>query len=392
MQDEQYRVLMVEDNAGDARLVEELLTDAKCNMFRVHCARSLVSALDMLSRVEFDVAMVDLSLPDSEGLNTFLEIHRHAPHLPIVVVTGLDNNNLAVLAVQQGAQDYITKAKLTADGLVRALKYGIARAPSERKLPDVGNAKVIGVLGAKGGVGTTTIACHSARELSKQTKQKVLLMETDASTAGAAFLMQVKSPHSLLDAEKSVHRLDQDLWKSIVSSASEGVDLLQSPGTVRITQESRRAQDVLRFATSLYDWIVLDLGRLNETSQDLLAQTADLFLVTVPDVAAMAETKRALKGLLELNFASARTHLILNRTPRGLSIEGQAAFGYAIYETITDESDELQQAYRESRFLDDKLKLSKQTAKLVTKWLGTEIKQPSPRGLSRLVSRAIGRI
>jgi len=389
MQDEQYHVLMVEDDAGDARLVEELLMDAKCSMFRVHCARSLVSALDMLSRSDFDVAMVDLSLPDSQGLDTFIEIQRRAPQLPVVVVSGLENNEVAVRAVQQGAQDYISKAHLTADRLVRALKYGIARAHSREAASDAGIAKVVGVLGVKGGVGTTTIACHCARELRAQTKQSVLLMETDVSSAGAAFLMQVKSSHSLWDAEKSAHRLDWDLWKSIVSTTQEGVDLLQSPGTVSITQQSRRAREVLRFASSVYDWIVLDLGRLNETAQNLLAQTGDIFLVITPDAAAIAETRRALKGLLELNVASGRTHLILNRVPKGVVVEGQATFGYPIYETIADEAHELQHADRGSGFLNPKLNLSKQTARLVSKLLGVEIKEPPLSGFSRL-SRAIG--
>src|SRR5580693_4975624 len=90
------RVLLIEDNPADARLVRELLAEVDGQAFEVHCAESMVAGLDALAHGEFDVALIDLTLPDSQGLETFETIQRHAETLPIVVFTGVTNENLAL--------------------------------------------------------------------------------------------------------------------------------------------------------------------------------------------------------------------------------------------------------------------------------------------------------
>ncbi len=395
MQSTQFKVLMVEDNIGDARLIEEFLADAKNQTFRVQGARSLASAVDMLDRSDFDAALVDLSLPDSHGLETFLAIQRRAPRLPIVVITGLDDHDLAVRVVAQGAQDYLTKNKLTTEVLVRALNYGIARSQtvSEEKPADTAKATVIGFLGVKGGVGTTTIACYCALELNRRTKQKILLMETQLSSASAAFLLKAQFPYTFLDAAKSLHRLDTDLWRSMTGTVREGLDLLQSPGAVGVSPQSTRVRQLLQFARPLYGCIVVDLGRLNETSQDLLEEMTGLFVIATPDELALFEAGRALQGLLDLGFPRVKTHLLLNRMPKKLTggtNRVEKALGHPIYESFADQSEELSEAYRDGRILDDKLKLGKQAVRLVSKWLGDESKpQPNRSSFSLLLSRII---
>jgi DNA-binding NarL/FixJ family response regulator len=78
--------------------------------------------------------LVDLSLPDSNGLETFLTIQRHAPELPIIIVTSLDAEAVALTAVRRGAQDYLAKGSLKKDTLVRALNYAIARSRNPPEL------------------------------------------------------------------------------------------------------------------------------------------------------------------------------------------------------------------------------------------------------------------
>ena len=124
---QEHKLLLVEDNPGDARLVKEMLADSGDILFRVHTAESLVAALDALAQGKFDVALVDLSLPDSDGLETLSTIQRHAPGLPIVALTGHDSIAMALAAVERGAQDYLVKGTLTTDSLVRALQYAVVR-------------------------------------------------------------------------------------------------------------------------------------------------------------------------------------------------------------------------------------------------------------------------
>src|SRR5690348_1396490 len=98
-------VLLVEDNRGDARFIREMLSEARATHFEVACADRLGAGLKLLAGGRFDVVLLDLSLPDSHGLDTFRELRAAAPTVPVVVLTGLDDETVALQAVQEGAQD-----------------------------------------------------------------------------------------------------------------------------------------------------------------------------------------------------------------------------------------------------------------------------------------------
>src|SRR5262245_43437197 len=93
-------VLLVEDNPGDARLIREMLTDARETRFELHGADCLETGLGLLDEDKFGVVLLDLSLPDSQGLDTFRRLRAYAASVPVVVLTGLDDETLAVQAVQ----------------------------------------------------------------------------------------------------------------------------------------------------------------------------------------------------------------------------------------------------------------------------------------------------
>ena len=125
---EGIRVLLVEDNPGDVRLFLELLRETGAGHVKVDHVDRLATALARLSNQTFDVVLLDLSLPDAHGLDTLVRAHAHAPSVPIVVLTGLDDQALAVKAVRAGAQDYLVKGRVDGDLLVRSMRYATERA------------------------------------------------------------------------------------------------------------------------------------------------------------------------------------------------------------------------------------------------------------------------
>ena len=131
-------VLLVEDNLGDARLFQELLADAK-TPFSIDHVRKLADAVARLHLGGIDVVMSDLSLPDSQGLETFEKLHASAPHVPIIVLSGLDDETLAVETVQRGAQDYLVKGRADTHLLTRSIRYALKRVASERELAEERN-------------------------------------------------------------------------------------------------------------------------------------------------------------------------------------------------------------------------------------------------------------
>ena len=121
------RILLIEDNPGDARLIRESLFEAPTTAFELQHADRLHSGLKILELGETDLILLDLSLPESWGINTLLKVREAAPTIPIVVLTGLDDETAAVTAVQEGAQDYLVKGNVTGSLLVRSIRYAIER-------------------------------------------------------------------------------------------------------------------------------------------------------------------------------------------------------------------------------------------------------------------------
>ncbi|MGH2459037.1 MAG: ATP-binding protein [Chloroflexota bacterium] len=125
------RVLLVEDNPGDARLIGEMLVEAQDTSLRLEWVDRLSRGEDRIAAGGVSAVLLDLSLPDSQGLETFRTLHARASGLPIVVLTGLDDEALGLQAIREGAQDYLVKGQVGGHRLIRALRYGIERNRQE---------------------------------------------------------------------------------------------------------------------------------------------------------------------------------------------------------------------------------------------------------------------
>jgi PAS domain S-box-containing protein len=125
-------LLLVEDEVDYAQAVKELLTTSRS--FHVTQAASFTEARACLEKDSFDVALLDLTLPDSAGLKTFSDLSAASPELPIIVVTGMSDESLALRAVREGAQDYLVKGQLDGRTLERSIRYAIERCRAERDL------------------------------------------------------------------------------------------------------------------------------------------------------------------------------------------------------------------------------------------------------------------
>jgi PAS domain S-box-containing protein len=126
-EDRPIRVLLVEDNPGDARLLRELIAEDRRMRAEVTHVDYLARAFEALNAIQPDIILLDLSLPDARGLETVIKTHERAPSVPIVVLTGLHDEDLALSAVQKGAEDYLLKGTVDGPGLGRAIRYAIER-------------------------------------------------------------------------------------------------------------------------------------------------------------------------------------------------------------------------------------------------------------------------
>ncbi|MGO9896024.1 MAG: response regulator [Bryobacteraceae bacterium] len=385
--EKELQVLVV-DSQEDSAATSRMLAD-EGQMFQTRSAASLLEALNFLADRGFDIIVSELNLPDSHGLATFEALRLHTRDIPIVVMTTAANEQLAFSAVEHGAQDYLIKGRVTTKALTRVIRYAVARHKGTHRGSGESQkaGRTIGVLGAKGGVGATTIAAHLAVEIREQAlreqaapeqaKQKVLLVDLDANSSSTSFLFQTKSEFTLADAATNLHRLDREFWNGIVSETRYGVDLLNPPGSRGYTEmpAAERVRHVVRFARNLYSLVVVDLGAPSALALEVIQEVQNVVLVVTPHLVEMLEARRALAKLAEIGLTPDRIELVWNRAARQHTSAIRAfekAIGRNAARTIAECSEEIESKFSDGQFLDSNLPLRKETAQLVSHLLGRD--------------------
>jgi len=134
MEDKLIKVLIIEDNPQDLRLIEEMLREVKTPSFELVGSNKLKDGLKHLVNDIFDILLLDLNLPDSTGLDTFASVYEQAPEIPIVILSGFNDEETAIRAVREGAQDYLVKGQVSSLLLSRSISYAIERKLIEDEL------------------------------------------------------------------------------------------------------------------------------------------------------------------------------------------------------------------------------------------------------------------
>lgn len=386
-------VLLIEDNPDYAGLVQHWLsTTAEDVAFVLNWTDTLAAGLDRLAEGAVDVVLLDLGLPDSCGVETFLAIRAQAAGAPVIVLSGGEGESLALQMIQEGAEDYLVKSSCTAELLVKTLRYAVVRHKWQVRQANAAgaanNAKIIGVIGAKGGVGTTTVACNLAASLRRETGKEVLLADLDTNGL-VSFVMNLDPQYSILDAVNNVDRLDRSCWGTIVTHSTNGLDIVTAPEMPKsgeITGEDLNR--VVSVVAAFYDWIVIDLGRLNNLQSSLLEQLSVLFVVTTTALPALHEAKRVIHSSVEDGMNRDGIRLIVNQIEDVAALSGselKQVFGIGVYATLSHGSQELHQACLQRKLPSENSNLGGQIGSLARKLAGISEKKPK-RNLSGLLS------
>jgi Flp pilus assembly CpaE family ATPase len=312
------RLLLVEDNPADVRAVEETLAAQNTAKFVVVAAATLREALIRVSGERFDAVLLDLSLPDARGLDSLAGMRRRAPDMPIVVMTGLSDEALAIKAVNEGAQDYLVKGEADGFALARRLRFAVERGRSPARAEQTNLSRTLGLLGCKGGVGASTIACYLGMALNTQTKDSVLLADLDLESGVLGFLMEAEPRYSLMDALQNADRLDADLWKSLAHSKAPGLDVIGAPfGVIADEKAAGQFQRVFSFLRSRYRWIIADLGcGFSGNLATFLQDVDEVYVVATIELAALRQARLMIQKLRQLGLHSDSLRLILNELPK----------------------------------------------------------------------------
>jgi len=121
------KVLLIEDDPADTQLIMEILREEPENAMEILHVANLADGLEALARGGIDVVLLDLTLPDSSGHSTFVKLYEHVATIPVIVLTGMDDKEMAIRIVREGAQDYLVKSLVDYTMLARSIRYSIER-------------------------------------------------------------------------------------------------------------------------------------------------------------------------------------------------------------------------------------------------------------------------
>jgi signal transduction histidine kinase len=133
---ETIKILLFEDNPGDTGLIEAMLEDFTDFSYELKNVETLEEGMNLLKDHSFDVILLDLGLPDSDGIGTFIDVHKKSPEASIIILTGLSDEKTGINAVKKGAQDYLVKGQVESRLLERSIKYSIERKNAEKELKE----------------------------------------------------------------------------------------------------------------------------------------------------------------------------------------------------------------------------------------------------------------
>src|SRR5215213_1634568 len=124
---EQLTILILEDNPSDSFLIEQMLSSSELPIQNIYTSERLDEGIALIKQHPVNLVLSDLSLPDSFGLDTFLRIRKNFSNIPIIILTGLSDSEVALDALKKGAQDYLVKGEFNTHFLVKSIRYSIER-------------------------------------------------------------------------------------------------------------------------------------------------------------------------------------------------------------------------------------------------------------------------
>jgi Flp pilus assembly CpaE family ATPase len=287
--------LLLEDDAEDARLLQTQLRGAAPGQFELTVVSRVAEAIQRLERGEFEIVLADLHVPDSAGLNTFLQLHAHAESLPIVVLSSLTDDEVALRAVQEGAQEFLVKGQASGALIARTLRHAVERhkhASVQVKGARVPGARVVAFIGARGGVGTTTVAANIATSLA-QRKSRVILVELRPCLGPLSLYLKGAPPvadlREVLDIEPE--KLNESELAARLSPTTFELRILYGPQKPDAFGEidAAKAAHLIETLALRADHLVIDLpSQITEASRAVFERAAFTAIVVERDPACVA--------------------------------------------------------------------------------------------------------
>jgi len=310
------KILVVDDDPNVQRLLQYTL---KQEGYEVVSAVDGAEGFRLWASELPDLILLDVMLPKLDGYQVAQKIRAEegeGSHIPIIMLTAEREVEQKVRGLRAGADDYLIKPFHPAELLAR-IKSLLARfAPKELMLARPPLGRVLAFYGAKGGVGTTTIAINAAIALHRELGRKVCLIDGNLQFGDHRVFLDLGLDRKSIVDVVTAPSMDQDLIKQVLAKHDSGIDLLLAPPTPETAElvTTDHLPVILDHLRDLYDYILVDIDkRLDDINLGILESAETIFVVMTADLSCLKNVRLVLETIGHLGFAD-RVQLVLNRS------------------------------------------------------------------------------
>jgi pilus assembly protein CpaE len=310
------KILVVDDDPNVQRLLQYTL---KQEGYEVVSAVDGAEGFRLWASELPDLILLDVMLPKLDGYQVAQKIRAEegeGSHIPIIMLTAEREVEQKVRGLRAGADDYLIKPFHPAELLAR-IKSLLARfAPKELMLARPPLGRVLAFYGAKGGVGTTTIAINAAIALHRELGRKVSLIDGNLQFGDHRVFLDLGLDRKSIVDVVTAPSMDQDLIKQVMVKHDSGIDLLLAPPTPETAElvTTDHMPVILDHLRDLYDYILVDIDkRLDDINLGILESAETVFVVMTADLSCLKNVRLVLETIGHLGFAD-RVQLVLNRS------------------------------------------------------------------------------
>ncbi len=323
------KVLVVDDDASVQRLLQQTL---RGEGYEVLIAIEATEALRLWQQEGPVLVLLDVTLPGVDGYDLAMRIRGGEPagrHVPIIMLTSDRDVSQKVKSLRSGADDYLVKPFHPAELLAR-IKALLARfGPGDSLVGRPPMGRIHAYYGAKGGVGTTTIAINTAIAL-RSLDRRVVLVDGNLQFGDHRVFMDLANDRKSIVDAVSAPSIDADLLRGVIQSHESGVDLLLAPPTPEAADlvTAAHMHEILTVLATMYDYVIVDIDkRLDELNLMILDIAETIFAVMTADLSCLKNVRLVLGTIGHLGYQSGKLKLVLNRSNAYTGINVKSAEG-----------------------------------------------------------------
>jgi pilus assembly protein CpaE len=310
--DNQINVIIIDENETSRKLITGILNNIKG--LNIEEAGDFENGFKLMKQVTPDITILNLSPSEENALKLAKLITQKYRETALFVTAPKAMPDVIIQAMRAGAREFLTQP-FNKDELIEAV-HSIIRAKKHKLEQKSSKGKVIAVHGAKGGVGTTTIATNIASVLSHQQNKDVILVDLNLKLGNSALFFDIKPQYSILDVANNMNKIDLQLLKRTLPMHSSGVRILIGPAQIEEAESvsATHVEQTLSLLRDIFEFIIIDTNSVfDEVNIKGLDEADKILTVSTLDIPSIYNTKRCLDLFQRMGYGNEKVLLILNR-------------------------------------------------------------------------------